>query len=63
MVSSAAEAKCGALIHNCTVAIDIRNWLIGCCHPQRKTPVITDNSTANSFVHSEMPVKNLKVWK
>ena len=31
-------------------------------HPQTKTEVITDNSTANSFVHSEIRVKCSKSW-
>ena len=61
VVSSAAEAKCGDLFHNCTTAIGLRNALIGLGHPQNKTPVITDNSTAKSFVHSEMRVKRSKV--
>ena len=61
-VSSAAEAECGALFHNCTVAIGIQNVLTGLGHKQGKTPVITDNSTANSFVHSEMRVKQSKSW-
>ena len=62
VVSSAAEAECGALFHNCTVAIGIRNALIGLGHQQGKTLVVTDNSTANSFVHSEMRVKRSKSW-
>ena len=47
---------------NCGTAIGIRNTLIGMGHPQGKTPVITDDSTANSFVHSEMHVKHSKSW-
>ena len=62
VVSSAAEAECAALFHNCTVAVGIRNALTGLGHPQQRTDVITDNSTANSFVHSEMRVKRSKSW-
>ena len=62
VVSSAAEAECGGLFFNCGAAIGIRNALIGMGHPQGKTPVITDNSTAKSFVHSEMRVKRSKSW-
>ena len=31
-------------------------------HPQTRTEVITNNSTANSLVHSEMRVKRSKSW-
>ena len=62
VVSSVTEAKCGALFHNCTTAIGIRNALIGLGHKQGKTQVITNNSRVNSFVHSEMRVKQSKSW-
>ena len=62
VVSSAAEAECGGLFHNCTTAIGLRHALIGLGHTQNKTPVITDNSTTKSFVHSEMRVKRSKIW-
>ena len=62
VVSSAAEAECGALFHNCTTDIGIQNALTGLGHEQGRTQVITDNSTANSFVHSEMRVKRSKSW-
>ena len=62
VVSSAAEAECGALFHNCSVAVGIRTALKGLGHPQHLTEVITDNYTANSFVHSEMRVKRSKSW-
>ena len=62
VVSLAAEAETAALFHNCTTAIAIRQALTGLGHPQQKTTVKTDNSTANSFVHSEMRVKQSKSW-
>ena len=62
VVSSAAEAECGGIFHNCVVAIGIRNALEGMGHPQGRTTVITDNSTANSFVHSAMREKRSKSW-
>ena len=62
VVSSAAEAECGGIFHNCVVAIGIRNALEGMGHPQGKTTVITDNSTATSFVHSAMREKRSKSW-
>lgn len=62
VVSSAAEAEYGGLFHNCTTAIGLCNALIGLGHPQKQNPLITDYSTANSFVHSEMRVKRSKSW-
>ena len=62
VVSSAAEAETAALFHNCTTAIALRTALIGLGHPQTKTVVKTDNTTASSFVHSEMRVKRSKSW-
>ena len=49
-------------LHHCTTAIGLRRALIGLGHTQNKTPVITDNSTAKNFVHSEMWVKRSKSW-
>ena len=62
VVSSAAEAECAALFHNCSVAVGIRHALNGLGNLQQRTEVITDNSTANSFVHSEMRVKQSNSW-
>ena len=62
MVSSAAEAECGGLFHNCSRAIGIRTALEGIGHPQHCTEVITNNSTANSFIHSEKRVKRSRSW-
>ena len=62
VVSSAAEVECAALFHNCMVAVGIRHALAGHRHPQQQTDVVTDNSTANSFVHSTMRVKRSKSW-
>ena len=62
VVSSAAKAETAALFHNCTTAITICNALAGLGHPQNKTSVKTDDSTANSFVHSEMHIKCSKSW-
>ena len=61
-VSSAAETEFGGHFHNCTTAIGLRNALIGFGHPQIKTPVVTDNSTTKSFVHSKMQAKRSKSW-
>jgi hypothetical protein len=45
-VASAAEAKLGALYHNCQTGIIICNILNEMGHPQPKTPVHWDNVTA-----------------
>ena len=44
------------------VTVDTRHALAGIRHPQQQTDVVTDNSTANSFVHSTMRVKRSKSW-
>ncbi len=46
MVASAAEAKLGALFHNCQDGIIFRQTLADMGHPQPKTPVHCDNATA-----------------
>ena len=61
-VSTAAEAKTTARFYNCTTAIAICNALIGLGHTQNKTSIKTDNSTASSFVHSEMCLKYSESW-
>ena len=45
-MSSAAEAKLGALFINAKIAIPMRKTLEELGHPQPQTPVQTDNSTA-----------------
>ena len=61
-MSSAVEAECGGIFHNCVVAISIRNDLEGMGHLQGQTKVVTDNSTASSFVHSSMREHRSKSW-
>ena len=62
IVSLAAEAECGGIFHNCSTAIGSRNTLSGISHTQGPTEIITDISTANSFVHLEMCIKHSKSW-
>lgn len=62
VVSSAAEAECAGIFHNCIVATGIRNTLKEMGHPQPPTPIITDNTTAHGFVHSAMRAKRSKSW-
>ena len=44
-VVSAAEAKLGALFHNCQDGLIFRQTLADMGHPQPKTPVYCDNTT------------------
>ena len=60
VVSSAAEAEIGGLFHNTQVAIPIRHMLQALGHPQPPTPLKTDNSTANGFVHDNIHQKHSK---
>jgi hypothetical protein len=46
IIASAAEAKLGALFHNCQDGIVFRQTLANMGHPQPKTPVHCDNATA-----------------
>ena len=46
VLSSAAEAKFGALFHNTKEATPLRTTLEELGHPQPPTPVLVDNSTA-----------------
>jgi len=62
VVCSAAEAECGGIFDNGQRTIMIRRTLASMGHPQKATPVKTDNDTANSFVHSTMRVKRSKTW-
>ena len=62
VVCSAAEAECGGIFDNGQRTIMIRRTLTSMGHPQKATPVKTDNDTANSFVHSTMRVKRSKTW-
>ena len=62
VVSSAAEAETGGVFHNGQTAIIIRRALEALGHPQPPTPLKTDNSTAESFVHSNIRQKRSKTW-
>ena len=62
VVSSAAEAEVAGIFHNATMAIPIRHFLKCLNHPQPPTPLKTDNSTANGFVHDNIHQKRSKSW-
>jgi hypothetical protein len=62
VVGSAAEAECGGCYHNAQKAIPIRIALAELGHPQPKTPLKTDNSTAAGFANNSMRQKRSKAW-
>ena len=62
VVASAAEAETAGLFGNSQIAVVIRRALQSLDHPQPPTPIKTDNSTANSFVHSNIRQKRSKTW-
>jgi len=62
VVSSAAEAETGGVFHNAQVAIPIHTILKALHHPQPPTPLKTDNSTANGFIHDNIHQKRSKSW-
>ena len=62
VVGSAAEAETGGLFYNAQQAVVLRKILEDLGHPQPPTPLKTDNSTANNFVHSTMKQKRSKSW-
>ena len=62
VVASAAEAETAGLFHNAQTAIMIRNALAELGHPQPSTPLKTDNSTANAFVHKYMKQRRSRSW-
>ena len=52
VMSSASEAKIGALYMNAKLAVPMRTTLAELGHPQSPTPIQTNHSTANSIVNS-----------
>jgi hypothetical protein len=62
VVASSAEAETAGLFHNAQIAVPIRYMLNQLGHPQPATPLKTDNSTANSFVHNNLTQKRSKSW-
>jgi len=62
VVASAAEAEIAGVFHNAQVALEIRRILEVLNHPQPPTPIKTDNSTANGFIHNNIHQKRSKSW-
>jgi hypothetical protein len=59
-MSSAAEAELGALFLNAKEAIYIRRMLHEMGHPQPRTPIQTDNSTAEGVINNKIQPKRTK---
>ncbi len=57
VMSSAAEAKLGALFLNAREAVHLRRILAELGHPQPKTPIQTDNLTAEGVINSTIQPK------
>jgi hypothetical protein len=54
VMSSAREAELGALFINAKLAVPMRHTLEEMGHPQGKTPIQTDNSTAHGVVNGKI---------
>ena len=54
VMSSASEAETAALFLNCKAAIPLRIAPEQMGHPQPKTPVVTDNSSAEGLINKTM---------
>ena len=62
VVSSAAEAETAGVYHNAQMALPIRVILQALNHHQPPTPIKTDNSTANGFIHDNIHQRRSKSW-
>ena len=62
VVTSAAEAETAELFYNAQSAIHLLNILKALNHPQDKTCIRTDNTTAASFVTDTLKNKRSKSW-
>ena len=60
VMSSAAEAELGALFINAKEAVHMRRILQEMGHPQPRTPIQTDNSTAEGVINSRVQPKRTK---
>ena len=60
VMSSAAEAELGALFLNAKTAVPTRITLIKMGHPQPRTPIQTDNSTAYGLINNKIIAKATK---
>jgi hypothetical protein len=61
-MSSAAEAELGALYLNAEEAAYLRQILAKMGHPQPRTPIQTDNLTAEGVMNHKIQPKQTKQW-
>ena len=62
VMTSASEAEVAALFYNCKAAQPLRITLEEMGHPQPKTPVITDNKTAEGLSNKTMVPNKAKTY-
>jgi hypothetical protein len=62
VMTSAAEAETAGVFGNGQEIIACRISLHALGHPQPATPLKTDNSTSNSFVHANIKQRRSKTW-
>ena len=62
VMTSASEAETAALFYNCKAATPLRVTAEEMGHPQPKTPVTTDNSTAQGLITKTMIPKAAKSY-
>ena len=60
VISSAAEAECGALLYNAKELEAIRTTLRETIHPQQATEIITENSTSDGIMRGNIKQKLTK---
>ena len=60
VMSSAAEAELGALFINAKTSVPTRMTLLELGHPQPRTPIQTDNSTAYGLINNKILAKATK---
>jgi len=60
VMSSAAEAELGALFINAKEVVYLRQILTEMGHPQPKTPIQTDNTTAEGVINNKIQPKRTK---
>jgi hypothetical protein len=60
VMSSAAEAELGAIFINAKEAVFVRQILTEMGHPQPRTPIQTDNSTADGVINRKIQPKRTK---
>ena len=61
-MSSASEAETAALFLNCKTAVPLKIALEEMGHPQPRTPVVPDNSSAEGLINKTMIPKRAKAY-